>query len=218
MHHSRERSIHHLVAHLLDWIPACNLAGGTRHIVAIAGAPGSGKSSLAEALFACLEARRPGKSAIMPMDGYHMDNAVLSQRGWLPRKGAPHTFDVDALERDLHRVRSKDRSVLLPVFDRDLDLARASAREIGVEIELLILEGNYLLLDQAPWSQLRLFFDTTVFLEVEEPVLEQRLIERWLRYGHDEVQARERALGNDIPNAKLVAQNSVAADITLKAG
>lgn len=190
--------------------------GAARLIVAIAGAPGAGKSTLAEALWAALNDRRAGVAAVMPMDGYHLDNAILDGRGLHARKGSPPTFDVDGLARDLARLRAADRPVILPVFDRDLDLSRAGAREVAPEVPVILIEGNYLLLDQEPWRGLAPLFDLTVFLEVPEAELERRLIDRWLHYGHSPEAARARALGNDIPNARLVAGMSRRADITIR--
>ncbi|NEX45628.1 nucleoside triphosphate hydrolase [Rhodobacter sp. ETT8] len=189
-----------------------------RMVVAIAGAPGSGKSTLAEALCETLNGLRAGVAAVMPMDGYHLDNALLDARGLRARKGSPPTFDVDGLARDLARVRAGDRPVILPVFDRDLDLARAGAREVGPEVPVILLEGNYLLLDRAPWRDLAPMFDMTVFVEVPEAELERRLIARWLHHGYAPEVAQARALGNDIPNARLVAAQSRPADVTLRQG
>lgn len=186
-----------------------------RMIVAIAGAPGAGKSTLAGDLCAALNQRRAGLAMVMPMDGYHLDNALLDARGLRARKGSPPTFDVDGLARDLARVRAADRPVIVPVFDRDLDLARAGAREIAPGVPVILIEGNYLLLDQEPWRDLAGLFDLTVFVAVPEAELERRLIARWLHHGHDPAAARARALGNDIPNARLVAAGSRPADITL---
>ncbi|MBD3763671.1 MAG: nucleoside triphosphate hydrolase [Rhodobacterales bacterium] len=192
--------------------------GPGRMLVALAGAPGAGKSTLAEATCAALNDHAPGLAAVMPMDGYHLDNAVLDARGLRPRKGAPQTFDVDGLARDLARLRAADRPVILPVFDRDLDLARAGAREVAPEVPVILVEGNYLLLDRTPWADLAPLFDLTVFLQVPEAELERRLIARWLHHGHGPEAARARALGNDIPNARLVAAASRSADITLVQG
>jgi len=191
--------------------------GRERLIVAIAGAPGSGKSTLADGLCAALNAGGEG-AAVLPMDGYHLDNALLDARGWRPRKGAPHTFDVGGLARDLARLRVGDVPVLVPVFDRGLDLSRNAAREIDPATRIILAEGNYLLLDQAPWSGLAGYFDLTVFLSVPEPVLEARLIRRWIDNDHSPGAARARALGNDIPNARLVAAQTRAADVVLTGG
>jgi pantothenate kinase len=195
--------------------PGTGRPGTGRLVVAIAGAPGAGKSTLAEALCATLCGRHAGLAAVMPMDGYHLDNALLDARGLRARKGSPPTFDVDGLARDLARVRAADRPVIVPVFDRDLDLARAGAREIAAAVPVIVVEGNYLLLDRDPWRGLAPLFDLTVFLRVPEAELERRLVARWLHHGHDPAAARARALGNDIPNARLVASASRPADITI---
>ncbi len=199
-------------------IGAARTARQGRLIVAIAGPPGSGKSTFTEGLWRRVDKDARGKVSVMPMDGYHMDNAVLVERGWLDRKGAPHTFDVDALAADLNAVRAAKREAFVPVFDRTLDLSRASARAIGTDVETVLLEGNYLLLGTDPWLGLQPLFDLTVYLDVDAAELERRLIARWLTHGHDAEAARKRALGNDIPNARLVAEHSLPATITLKNG
>lgn len=201
--------VEEIAGRLLDGVTAA------RRIVAIAGAPGAGKSTFAGALERALNARRPGVATVMPMDGYHLDNAILDARGLRAVKGAPETFDVDGLASDLARVRAAGRAVLVPVFDRTLDLARACAREIAPDTPLVLLEGNYLLLERAPWPELAAMFDTSIYLDVPEAELERRLVERWLAHGHDAGAARARALGNDIPNARLVAAASRPADITV---
>lgn len=188
-------------------------AGRRRYVLAIAGAPGAGKSTLAEALLAALEAQAPGRAALVPMDGFHLDNAVLDARGLRPRKGAPQTFDVDGLAAALARVRAADRPVAVPVFDRDLDLARAGGRIVGPDQPVVLVEGNYLLLRDAPWDGLAGLFDRTLFLEVPEDELARRLVARWLGHGMGSEAARARAEGNDLPNARLVAARSRPADV-----
>ncbi|MCB1390727.1 MAG: nucleoside/nucleotide kinase family protein [Rhodobacteraceae bacterium] len=189
-------------------------AGAARHFVALAGPPGAGKSTLAERLTAAFGP----EAALLPMDGYHLDNAVLDARGTRSRKGAPWTFDTGGLARDLARLRADDGPVLVPVFDRALDLSRGAAREIGPAVRIVVAEGNYLLLDRAPWSELAGFWDVTVALEVPEPVLEARLVARWLGHGHSPDEARARALGNDLPNARMVREESRPADLVVRTG
>jgi pantothenate kinase len=188
-------------------------AGFSRYIVAIAGSPGAGKSTLAEGLLAALEARAPGRAVLVPMDGYHLDNAVLGGRGLLPRKGAPETFDVAGLTRDLERIRQGGADVAVPVFDRGLDLARAGARVVAPEHAIVLVEGNYLLLDEPPWSGLAPLFDLTLLIDVPPEELRRRLVARWLHHGLDLAAAEARAEGNDLANAALVTSRSRRPDL-----
>lgn len=187
-----------------------------RRIVAIAGAPGSGKSALSDHLARVLNQRRPGFAAIVPMDGFHYDDAVLKERGTLQRKGAPFTFDVGGMASLLARLKQNtEAEIAVPVFDRRLEISRAGGRLIAQATPLLLLEGNYLLLDQQPWAQLRPLYDLTIFLSVAMPELERRLVRRWTEHGLDPAAARKRARDNDLENAKLIVEHSLAADVTL---
>ncbi|RCK42461.1 nucleoside triphosphate hydrolase [Thalassospira profundimaris] len=192
-------------------------SGNSRMIVAIAGAPASGKSTLSERLHHHLGGDEAGV-AIFPMDGFHFDDAILRDRGDLARKGAPHTFDVGGFARYLAAIREDGEDVFVPVFDRKLELSRGSARCIGQRHRLVLVEGNYLLLNQAPWQQLAPLFDLKLFLDVPVAVLEQRLIQRWLDHGFDSETATRRALENDIPNARVVQSQSVGADHIFQPG
>ena len=136
-------------------------SGRDRLIVGIAGAPGSGKSTLAERLRERIEAS--GECvAIIPMDGFHFDDRVLTARGLLPRKGAPETFDVAGFRHLLMRLRAREAEVAIPVFDRSIEISRAGAAIVPAETRILLVEGNYLLLDETPWSGLAGAFDMTV--------------------------------------------------------
>jgi pantothenate kinase len=189
--------------------------GPRRRIVAVAGAPGSGKSTFAERLRDKIAERLPVE--VVPMDGFHYDDMVLEARGWRPRKGAPHTFDVDGFGATLDRLRADDgRDVAIPVFDRSIEIARAGARIITPEARLLIAEGNYLLLDDPDWALLRDRFDATVFLDVPEDEIEARLLDRWQGYGLDEAAITAKLQENDLPNALLVMLRSVPADFVVK--
>ena len=198
---------------------AINRAGESRRfVIALAGPPGVGKSTLSEALVVEF-ARRGQGAAIVPMDGFHYDNAVLEARSTLKRKGAPFTFDADGYAALLGRLRTKPESdIAVPVFDRDLDLARAGGRIILPVHRFLIAEGNYLLLKDAPWAQMAALLDLTVMLKADREELRRRLVERWLAHGLGSEQALARALLNDIPNADLVLKLSRNADLEISNG
>jgi pantothenate kinase len=184
-----------------------------RFIVAIAGPPGAGKSTLADRLHELLVAR--GHAAtILPMDGFHLDNAILQDRGLLSRKGAPETFDVRGLGDILHAVRDGGE-VLVPVFDRSRELAIAAARCISPDDRIILAEGNYLLLDQKPWSLLAPLFDFTVMVSPTINELERRLVERWKGFGMAPDEIAVKVGGNDLPNGRLVLQHSRTADFNI---
>lgn len=187
-----------------------------RLIVAIAGAPAAGKSTLAEELCKEINTDVEMPAIVVPMDGFHYDNMILDARGHRSRKGAPFTFEVEGLSTLLARLKAADHDVAIPVFDRALDLARAGAAIVTTKHRILLVEGNYLLLNQPSWRALGHYFDLSVFLNVSLPVLEQRLIQRWLDYGADYETAKTRALANDIPNAELVMAQSLQADFILQ--
>jgi pantothenate kinase len=187
-----------------------------RLIVAIAGAPGAGKSTASAALCEAINAREPGAAIVVPMDGFHLDNAILDAMNLRKRKGSPPTFDCAGLEALLNRLRHIGDDVVIPLFDRKLDLARAGADIVRAGQRILLVEGNYLLLDQAPWDRLAPLFDVTVFLEVDRLELENRLVQRWLGLGHNVGSAQQRALSNDMPNAELVLEESREADFTIR--
>ncbi len=184
---------------------------GRRLLVAVAGAPASGKSTLAQTLAGQLTAGGHN-AAVVPMDGWHMSNDILRARGLLDRKGAPETFDVNGF-RDLLRRVAHDDEVFFPVFDRTRDAAIVAGGVLTPQTDIAIVEGNYLLLDEPGWSDLAEIWDLSVMLATPVPVLRERLIARWLDHGLDPMAARRRAETNDIPNAERVVSGSLAAAI-----
>jgi pantothenate kinase len=177
-----------------------------RLLVAVSGPPATGKSTFSEMLLEALTQIDGQETAacVVPMDGFHLDNSQLDRLGLRARKGAPSTFDFDGFHSLLERIRATRRPVYYPVFDRARDLAVAGAGVVLPETEIVIVEGNYLMLDDDPWAALAPLFDLEIFLDTPATLLEKRLIQRWLDHGHDPEAARNRAQSNDIPNAERV--------------
>ena len=189
------------------------LADRPRILVALAGAPASGKSALAAAL---LRRLRDSKviAEVVPMDGFHLDNAVLDARGLRQRKGAPETIDVQGFLHLVHRLRAGEE-VVAPIFDRSRDIAIAGAQVVPAEARVVICEGNYLLFDEDPWRTLMPLWDLTARLDVPLPELRARLIQRWLDQGLSRAAATRRAEGNDVPNARRVLEKELPAQLLL---
>jgi pantothenate kinase len=191
-----------------------NAADASRYMVAIAGAPASGKSTLAENLRDALVAQ--GETAIVvPMDGFHFDDLILNARGHRPRKGAPFTFDVPGFEVLLKRIKAREPDIAIPVFDRSMELSRAAADIVDEKARFILVEGNYLLLRSPPWNRLHSLFDFSIYLEVPVEELEHRLIKRWLDHGFDLAYAKNWIASNDLPNIMEVIGNSASASHTM---
>ena len=195
-----------------------------RFILGIAGPPASGKSTLAAALREALNRRyggvgREGEvAAIAALDGFHYDDRVLLARGHRPRKGAPFTFDAEGYAALLARLAAppSGEAIAIPVFDRDLELSRAAAALVEPHHRIVIAEGNYLLLDDARWRRIRERLDFSVFLDVPEEALRQRLTARWLGHGYEPEEAKEKTEANDLVNARPVVRTSVEPDLRLR--
>lgn len=183
---------------------------GERRLVGLVGAPASGKTTLAH----MLAATDPGIS-VVPMDGFHLDNAILEKRGLLARKGAPETFDAAGFTHLLRRLASGENAIY-PLFDRSTDRSIAGAGEIAIPCHTVLVEGNYLLLDRPEWRGLAELWDFTLKLEVPLEELRARLMERWHTYGYSDEEAAAKADLNDLPNAELVNSASLPADIVLR--
>ena len=168
-----------------------------RRLVALAGPPGAGKSTLAAEAAAVL----PG-ATVLPMDGYHLDDAILAERGILHRKGSPESFDAAGFLSLVRRLRD-EAEVFHPVFDRTREQSIAGAGRVGPEHRLVLVEGNYLLLDRPIWRELGPLFDLTVMVAAPLDELSRRLRERWQQLGKDQA-AVARHLDNDLANARAV--------------
>ncbi|MEM5476455.1 nucleoside triphosphate hydrolase [Pacificibacter sp. AS14] len=205
----------------VDAVCALALSGKShtsRTVIGIAGPPASGKSTLAEAVVDALNDAAEGEipvAALVPMDGYHLDNVILKAKGLFERKGAPETFDAHGFCDALSRLSDQSAELFFPRFDRGMDLSVAGALSIHPKTPIIVVEGNYLLLKSAPWSSLKDLFSASVFVSPTRQVLRDRLVQRWIDHGLSPDAALKRASGNDLPNAERVLNESTKADLTL---
>ncbi|WAL65794.1 nucleoside/nucleotide kinase family protein [Amycolatopsis cynarae] len=187
------------------------VARGGRTLLGIVGAPASGKTTLARSVAGALGTR----AAVVGMDGFHLAQAELRRLGRIERKGAPDTFDAHGYVHLLRRLKDAKETVYAPEFRREIEEPIAGAVPVPPEVPLVITEGNYLLLDSAPWGDVRGLLDEVWFLAPDEQVRIERLVTRHRRYGRSLVEAQQRALGSDQRNADLIAPTAARADLVL---
>lgn len=216
-----------LLLPVLHALNACAEASGARVLAGLAGIPGSGKSTLAAVLGRAAEAVL-GRSAlaVVGMDGWHWPNDVLDVRmthdpqGLLiplrQRKGGPDSFDVGSLGRALAALRQADESVRLPVYDRRRHDPVPDVLLIEPETRIVLIEGNYLLSDVAPWRTVSGMLRPRLFLECDPAVARERVIARHVRGGSSPAEAAARFESNDAINTHLVQASARAADFRLR--
>jgi pantothenate kinase len=190
-------------------------AARPRVLVGIAGAPGAGKSTLAQLLAAGLSAHGFGAEelAIVPMDGFHLADVTLERLGALGRKGALDTFDGDGYIAALRRLRAGGpRPVYLPGFERELEQPIAAAVTVGPEVRIVVTEGNYLLVDAEPWCEVAELLDECWYVEVDDELRRARLVDRHVQFGKEPGHARRWVDEVDERNARLIAATRARAD------
>ena len=197
-----------------------------RIVVGIAGSPGAGKSTIAEQLVALL----PG-AVLLPMDGFHLPQSRLVELGRRDRMGAPDTFDVDGFTTVLAALRpaygggraggpfeNSGVTVLAPGFDREIEEPVPRAIAITPEFPMVIVEGNYLLLEDGGWERVAPLLDATFFVGVDRGIRLSRLVDRHVRFGKSPADASAWALGTDERNAELVEASAHTATHTIALG
>lgn len=184
-----------------------------RVIIGIAGAPGAGKSTLATQL---VEQLGP-QAAVVAMDGFHLAQQELHRLGRADRKGAPDTFDVDGYVALLRRLRDAAgaTTVYAPTFRRDIEEPIANAVAIPPDVCIVVTEGNYLLLDEPGWREVRPLLDETWFVDTDATRRRRRLIARRVAVGTGYEDARRWVLGSDERNAGIVAHTRARADVVV---
>ena len=209
-----DREPPHVTCSLSDLVQRARelITRDSRRLLGIAGAPGAGKSTLAAAL--CAELGRD--AALVPLDGFHLSNEVLATLDLAARKGAPETFDADGFRSLLVRLRSREEPIVYaPEFHREIEQAVSGALPIARQTPLVVVEGNYLLLDSGRWQGITGLFDEVWYLALPGDTRVDRLIHRHQQHGRSANDAREWTLGNDERNAATVEASAHRADLII---
>ena len=180
----------------------------------LTGPPGTGKSTIAAQLAVTLPKAGIAVAGLVPMDGFHMSNALLAERGLADHKGAPDTFDVGGYVAMLGRVRRADGIVLAPDYRRDLH--EPVAASLAIEVDgVVITEGNYLGLELPGWADVRGLVDMLVYIDTPFEELASRLIDRHMSFGRDRADAAHWVRTVDAANMALVERTKARADLVL---
>jgi pantothenate kinase len=195
---------------------------GERAVLGITGAPGAGKSTLAERL---VEALAPNPPATLtpyrwvthlPMDGFHLADVELERLHRRDRKGAPDTFDAAGYAALLRRLYDDpDEVIYAPGFERALEQPIAAAIAVPPDARLVITEGNYLLLPDPAWTRVRFLLTEVWYVDLDEGERLRRLIDRHVRFGKEPDAAAAWATGTDQRNAVLVQATRSHADLVV---
>ena len=194
---------------------------GRRRVLGIAGPPGSGKTTLVAAVLAAT-ADDPGVGghvAHVPMDGFHLPDTDLRRLGRRDRKGAPDTFDAAAYAAVLGAVREVPRhEVAAPAFDHSVGEPEPGALVVPVRADVVVTEGNYLLVDDEAWRPVRAQLDEVWFCALADDVRVERLVRRHVGTGRAPQDARAWVLRSDEANAVLVGPTAARADLVVVDG
>lgn len=190
---------------MLEGADPSSASGRRRVLLGIAGAPGAGKTTLAERLVAAVQEDGRFRAAHVPMDGFHLADAALDRLGRRDRKGAIDTFDGWGYRALLQRLRNRrDEPVYAPGFERVLEQPIAGSIAVGPEIDLVVSEGNYLLVDAEPWRAAADLLDEVWFSAAPMDLLRERLVARHIAFGKSPSEAAAWVDAVDLPNAALI--------------
>ncbi len=220
-HYSR-KAVDEIFMPLLSSLTTMQKEKNRRLMVFLAAHPGAGKSTLAGFFQKLSEGNEEiADIQAIGMDGFHRKQEYLQTHTairdgnevmMVDIKGAPITFDLDLFKQRIEAVLEK-RTIGWPSYDRHLHNPVEDA--IIVEKDIVLLEGNYLLLDEEGWRELRNYADYTVFIRADEELLRKRLIDRKIKSGNTKEKAEQFVAYSDMANVRLCLERSVGADLTL---
>jgi pantothenate kinase len=207
-----KNKIDKLAAELLETLS--NLPEEARYFLGITGCPAAGKSMLARKLTDEINFRTGDDSAaVVPMDGFHLPNSILKERGFLNSKGAPETFDADSFIELINQLHEfPDQRIMCPAYDRKIHDPVENSIAIKPGNRLIIVEGNYLLLNVSPWSSMRTKMNGYWYIDTPLKTVKERLLHRHITGGSSKKEAERKVASVDLPNAELVKKTLLSAD------
>lgn len=183
-------------------------------LIGIVGKPGAGKSTLSQFIS---ESINSPQLTVLPMDGFHLSNAVLAELNRADRKGAPDTFDVAGFVALLKRIRGERASrIYYPIFDRSIEESIAAQGVISSDTKVVIVEGNYLLHQEDGWQNVARILHEIWYIDIDDELRIARLIARHVAYGKSKSAAEQWARGSDERNAELIALGAERADYVIR--
>ena len=201
-----------LAAELLDTLS--DSPARSRYFLGITGCPAAGKSVLSRELADEINFRTGDDLAvIIPMDGFHLPNNILEERGLIKSKGAPETFDADSFVELINRLHEfPDQSIMCPAYDRRTHDPVENAITIQPGNRLIIVEGNYLLLNISPWNTIHTKMNEVWYIDAPLQTVKERLFHRHISGGASKDEAERKVASVDLPNAELIKKTCSLAD------
>ncbi len=220
--HFNDVTIEEVIRPLLLRLSELSKKKGGRLLVMLAAPPGAGKSTLVSFLeYLAKDIIPEYKVQAVGMDGFHRRQEYLlthttvvdgKEVPMVNIKGAPITFDLDGLKTKIGQVLG-EKTCGWPLYDRHLHNAVEDA--ITITGDIVLLEGNYLLLDEEGWRDLKEKADYTIFIKSDEEMLRRRLIDRKEASGNSREKAEAFVDYSDMRNVRLCLEHSMKADLVL---